>query len=151
MSQLKPENLFVYLKDNATSLGPIPTRKYTLTHSDETGHLFLTIGSTFAWEQINKEQRDEVLGQWQVNKKKLLFHVDIYLDNGEFSYEKVMKRNEIFRRELSLALQAIRYGDAYLFTRCPALDYAIIIIHFHSSFPPFCKNENWGNFIFYSF
>lgn len=150
MSQLKPEKLFVYLRDNITSLGPIPTRKYTLTHSDETGNLYLTIGNNFAWDLVNKKQRDEVLGHWQVNNKQLFFHVSLYLDNGEFDYGKVTKRNEIFRRELPLALQAIRYGDSSSFTKCPALDYAIIIVHFHSKFPPFCQIENWGNFIYYS-
>lgn len=38
-------------------------RKYTLTHSDETGMRFLFIGSEYAEDQFD-ELRDEVVGHW---------------------------------------------------------------------------------------
>ena len=47
-------------------------RKYTLTHSDETGELFLTIGKDYDYESINYKLRDEALGSWEKEKKYYL-------------------------------------------------------------------------------
>ena len=44
MRRLKPEKLHVQLANGTTPAGPVAGRRYTLTHSDATGDLFLTIG-----------------------------------------------------------------------------------------------------------
>ena len=48
--------------------GPVVPRRYTLTHSDRTGDLFLTIGCDYDREALSALQvrleRDEVLGEW---------------------------------------------------------------------------------------
>lgn len=43
-SRLKPEKLHVGLAEGSIADGPVTPRCYTLTHSDTTGDLFLTIG-----------------------------------------------------------------------------------------------------------
>jgi hypothetical protein len=53
-------------------------------------------------------------------------------------------RSSIFRREMPLVLEAIRYGEKQLFTVNPDLDDAPIIIHFQSSKDKFNKVEEWG-------
>ena len=63
MSKLNPEKLSVEFKDGVTSTEPILGRRYTLTHSDITAELFLTIGLTYAYDKIDA-MRDEVLGEW---------------------------------------------------------------------------------------
>lgn len=131
--------------DGVTNKEPIVQRRYTLTHSDLTGDLFLTIGKQFAWDKINP-MRDEVIGEWVTNGTTLYYCVYLYIDRGEYDQNVSAKRSEIFRRELPLALTAIRYGDRFLFDAYPQLDQISIIVSFMSSYPQFARQENWGTF-----
>ena len=112
MNRLDPEKLFVELRDGVTLTEPIIGRKYTLTHSDITADLFLTIGMQYAFDKIS-DMRDEVLAQW-VMDGNLYLYVYVYVD-GWFDPASPAIREEIFRRELPLALEAIQYGDRYLY------------------------------------
>ncbi|SIT75450.1 staygreen family protein [Edaphobacillus lindanitolerans] len=146
LEQFNPEKLFVQYRDGMTPMQPVIPRRYTLTHSDETGDLFLTIGTEYAWDRVNTKMRDEVLGEWLMNGDCYLFCVYVYIGQGEFDQHVSAKRNEVFRRELPLALKAIRYGDRFLFNKYPNLDQANIIVSFTSAYPQFSKQENWGTF-----
>jgi hypothetical protein len=68
MSRLKPEKLEVIIKGDLTETDPIIPRRYTLTHSDATGKLTLTIGLEYDLKQISgwytRLMRDEVLAEW---------------------------------------------------------------------------------------
>lgn len=150
MSNFNPEKLFVTYNSGVTATEPVIPRCYTLTHSDFTDELFLTIGNHYALEKINPK-RDEVLGEWKQNGSFLNFYVYLYIDQGEFNVNVSAKRNEIFRRELPLALTAIRYGDRFLFSAYPKLDKTFIIINFMSAHPQFARQENWGTFHHYSY
>ena len=150
MSLFIPERLSVEFRNGMTDIGPILPRHYTLTHSDTSGELFLTISTQFAWDQLNKELRDEVLGVWQLHENQLTYHVFVYLDHGEHDLTNVKRRNEIFRRELPLALTAIRYGDRKLFYCYPSLDCVTITVNFISSYRAFAKQEVWGTFSNYA-
>ena len=150
MSNFTPEKLSVEFRNGMTPTGPLLPRHYTLTHSDTTAELFLTIGTHFAWDKVDTKIRDEVFGIWNIKGNQMFYDVYVYLDRGEYDLATVKKRNEIFRRELPLALTAIRYGDRMLFCKYPSLDYAVITVHFTSNYPPFSTQENWGNFINYS-
>lgn len=145
LSNFNPEKLFVEYVDGVTITHPIIPRRYTLTHSDFTGELFLTIGNDYTWDKINP-MRDEVLAEWKTHGSSLYFAIYLYVDQGEYNQREAAKRNEIFRRELPLALTAIRYGDRLLFDTYRDLDDAPIIITFISSYPSFAKQESWGNF-----
>jgi len=140
-----PEKLSVEYMDGVTTTEPIIPRRYTLTHSDVTGDLFLTIGNHYAWKKTNP-MRDEVLGEWNSDGISIYYCVFIYIDNGQFQPTIAAKRNEIFRRELPLALTAIKYGDRFLFSAFPHLAQAPIIINFMSAYPQFARQENWGSF-----
>ena len=150
MSKFNPEKLSVEYRDGVTATGPIIPRQYTLTHSDSTGDLFLTIGTQFAWDQVNYEMRDEVLGEWKTSGHCLFYNVFIFINQGEYDVAIAARRNEIFRRELPLALTAIRYGDRFFFDLHPNLDNALIIVNFLSTTPPFTSKESWGTFNCYS-
>ena len=52
MERLNPEKLYVEFRSGVTPTEPIIGRKYTLTHSDATAELFLTIGIEYAYDQI---------------------------------------------------------------------------------------------------
>jgi hypothetical protein len=145
LSNFIPEKLSVEYMDGITAKEPILQRRYTLTHSDLTGDLFLTIGIQYAWDKINP-MRDEVLGEWVLNGNSLYYCVYLYIDQGQYDQNVSAKRIEIFRRELPLALTAIRYGDRFLFDAYPNLDHASIIVNFMSAYPEFARQENWGTF-----
>jgi hypothetical protein len=54
-------------------------------------------------------------------------------------------RDRIFRRELPLTLEEIRYGDRDFFdTPPPGFDATIIVVHFRSSDPRYDRWEEWG-------
>lgn len=142
MEKLNPEKLSVEFRQGITPAEPIIPRRYTLTHSDITAELFLTIGYDYAYDKITS-MRDEVLAEWCTLNGQCILCVYLYVD-GQFGPTTAAIRNFIFRRELSLALEAIRYGDREFFNVHPELDSAPIMVHFMSSIPYYNKVENWG-------
>lgn len=144
MSKLNPEKLSVEFRQGVTPTEPIIPRRYTLTHSDITAELFLTIGLNYAFDKINA-MRDEVLGEWVYVKKQYYYHVYLYVD-GQFGPAAATIRNQVFIRELPLALEAIRYGDNKFFSIHSEFNHVPIIVYFISTIPKFNRIENWGTF-----
>jgi hypothetical protein len=64
LSAFYPEKLSVEHMDGAASTKSVIPRRYTLTHSDLTGELFLNIGINYAWGKLNP-LRDKILGVWE--------------------------------------------------------------------------------------
>ncbi len=147
MSRLRPEKLHVRFTDGATGDGPTVPRRYTLTHSDATGDLFLTVGREYDREQLSGLQtrlmRDEVLAEWQEEPDGLALHVHCHVSGGLVLGTAAL-RDAIFRRELPLALEALRHGDGGFFAAHPELDRAPIWVHFHASQPRYRPVERWG-------
>ena len=142
LKRLNPDKLHVEFRNDVTLISPIIGRKYTLTHSDITADLFLTIGLEFAYDKVN-DTRDEVLAEWRTNQGFPFLYVYVYVD-GQFGPVVSATRNAIFRRELPLALEAIRYGDRKFFAAHSELDNAPIWIHFDSTNPAYNRFEYWG-------
>jgi hypothetical protein len=144
LKKLNPDKLYVEFRNSVTLTDPILGRKYTLTHSDITSNLFLTLDLQFAYDKINT-MRDEVVAEWRMNNGCLFLLVYVYVDSQSDPVISISAlRNEIFRRELPLALEAIIYGDRNFFVSHPNLDYASICIHFDSIYPEYNSFENWG-------
>ena len=153
MKRLNPHKLHVcYLAGTGPDHVDLP-RRYTLTHSDRTGQLFLSIGSDFNTPQISgiytRLMRDEVLAELSRGADGLRFSVYCHVSGG-FVFGPARWRYNIFRSELSLVLEAIRYGDRTLFQLHPELDAAPVLIHFHSTDSRFHKAEDWGTMLHYS-
>lgn len=142
MKRLNPEKLNVEFRLGVTPTTPIIPRHYTLTHSDITGELFLTIGLKFAYDKIGP-MRDEVLAKWNLINNKYVLCVYVHVD-GQNGLPMTAIRNRIFVKELPLALEAIRYGDKAFFQTHPKLDNSPIFIHFYSIYPHFNRTEYWG-------
>jgi hypothetical protein len=127
--------------------GPVVPRCYTLTHSDRTGELFLTIGAVYDRAQVNgcytRLMRDEVLAEWGEGEGGLALHVHCHVSGG-LVVGTARWRDAIFRHELPLVLEALRYGDRALYAAHPALDGAPIWVHFHSPRPAYDRVEPWG-------
>lgn len=147
MTTLNPEKLHVEFKGTIDIQNLILPRRYTLTHSDSTGDLFLTISSNYDNEQISgfytRFMRDEVLAEWL--KKGYEFELHVYLHvSGGFCFGWAGLRNQIFRHHLPLVLEAIKYGDKKLIEKMTELKESPIIVHFQSNRKKYCINENFG-------
>ncbi|HUV26023.1 MAG TPA: staygreen family protein [Anaerolineales bacterium] len=148
MSELDPNKLTVTYLEDISSGDPIIPRAYTLTHSDTTGDLFLTIGTVHNKSQISgwytRLMRDEVLAEWQfVNEPS--FHVHCHVSGG-IVLGTAKWRYSIFRQHMPMVLEAFRYGDRKLFEAHPDLDRSTIYVHFHSDKNQYNHIEEWGQF-----
>ena len=142
MFELKKDKLKVSFKDNIGKSRPIMPRKYTLTHSDETAELFLSIGNKYDLDKINYSVRDEVLGSWEKDDEYyLLINIEVGNNND---INSIIKRDEVFRRELPLALTAIVYGDNLFLENNKELYDASVIIKFNCQIKEYDVLENWG-------
>jgi hypothetical protein len=152
MQRLNPNKLHVaYLAGTSPEHLTLP-RCYTLTHSDVTGELFLSIGSDYDKKQTSKFytklMRDEVLAELSEEGNTLVLKVNCHVSGG-FVIGTAKWRYNIFSSELPLVLESIRYGDRVLFEQNPELDDAPIIIQFMSTNSRFNKVENWGTMLEY--
>jgi hypothetical protein len=147
MADLNPEKLHVVYQDSVDADKLVLPRKYTLTHSDSTGDLFLTISSKYDLEQTSKRytrfMRDEVLAEWE--KKNDHYELHFYLHvSGGFCFGWAGLRDRIFRYHLPLVFQAIRYGDKELIDSLPVIQNSSIFVHFQSKNKKYNKIENFG-------
>jgi hypothetical protein len=147
VGRLRPGKLHVTFAPGTTSEGPVTPRRYTLTHSDRTGDLYLTIGGDYDRKQISgwytRLLRDEVLAEWRVQKSGAALHVHCHVSGG-IVLGSARWRYDIFRRELPLVLEALRFGDRALYPAHPDLDQAAICVHFHAVQRKYDRRERWG-------
>lgn len=134
---------YVTYRDGIKEKKRIVGRKYTLTHSDLTGELFLTVGTEYAIDRITS-LRDEVLGTFR-NDCGLYYYVYVLIDDPT-EEGRTSIRDRIFREELPGALRAIRLGDRSLFQEYPELDDVPIWIYFDSNEEQWEAYEYYGSF-----
>jgi len=147
MTRLIPEKLHVKYLHGATPDAPVAPRFYTLTHSDSTGDLFLSTGSCYDKKQISglytRLMRDEVLAELKKDSEGLSLNVHCHVSGG-LVFGRAKWRYNIFCSELSLALEAIRFGDKAFFDHDPKLDEIPVLVHFKSTNKKYDKTEKWG-------
>jgi magnesium dechelatase len=146
MDHLNPAKLHIDFIKGTSPDGPITPRAYTLTHSDMTGDLFLTISQSYNFSQISglytRLMRDEVLAKWDVDEEVSL-HVHCHVSGGlVFGGPKM--RYGIFKFSLPLVLETFWYGDRILLSLHPELAMGKIVVHFHARQKKFNKAEAWG-------
>jgi hypothetical protein len=148
VSRLRPDKLHTTFDPAVSTDGPLVPRRYTLTHSDSTGELFLSIGeeydenATSGW--YTRLMRDEVLAEWLMNGSEPELHIHCHVSGG-VTFGPAKWRDLIFQQELPLVLEALRYGDQRLYEANPHLDEAPILIHFHARQARYHRVESWGN------
>ncbi|MEG1481326.1 staygreen family protein [Clostridium sp.] len=147
MEVINPQKVFTEYRDKVTKVSPIKGRKYTMTHSDETADLFVTVGLNYAEDKVSKI-RDEVRLEWVEEEGKLILYGEVLIDGEGISGNERI-RNNIFMKEMPLALQSVRYGDRELFENNEHLDCAIILIHFKSDIPKYDRVCNFGSMEMY--
>ena len=145
MSRLDINKLHVNNLVDNTDLG-IP-RRYTLTHSDISGDLFLSIDKEYDKRALSnwytRFMRDEVLAEWQEkgDDQYLLIYCHVC---GGICFGWAGLRNQIFRRELPLAIEAICNGDIKFIENNPILKEAKVTVNFYATKKGYNKTENWG-------
>lgn len=147
MSRLNPDKLHVRFQDGTLPEGPLIPRRYTLTHSDVTGDLFLSIGPDYDRRAIGRLytrlMRDEVLAEWLDGDQGIALHVYCHVSGG-LVLGSAAWRDDILRYHMPLVLQALRYGDRALIAAKPHLDQAQIFVHFHSNQARYHRVEPWS-------
>ena len=145
--RLNPDKLHVRFLSGTAPEGPVVPRCYTLTHSDATGDLFLTIGPEHDREQVSgwysQLMRDEVLAEWREEESGPSLHAHCHV-SGRLAVGSAGWRYAIFQRELPLVLESFRFGDRALFEVHPALGQAAILVHFHANQSRYNRVESWG-------
>ena len=146
MSHLNPQKLHVDFMEGTFPNGPMSVRAYTLTHSDSTGDLFLTIGAVYNRPQISgwytRFMRDEVLAEWFFEQQPGL-HVHCHVSGG-IVFGTPGWRKAIFRRHMPMVLEAFRYGDRQFISAHPELNDAEVWVHFHARQERQKQIESWG-------
>lgn len=146
--QLDPRRLHVSFAPGVSPEKPLIPRAYTLTHSDITGELFLTIGPAIDRRQISgwhtRLMRDEVLAEWTAGEG-----VEVSLDvrchvSGGLVIGTARWRFDILKSHMRLVLEAFRFGDRGFFIARPELDRAHAKVHFHSPRERYDVVEDWG-------
>ena len=147
MKRLQPAKLHVQLASGTRVEGPVTPRRYTLTHSDASGDLYLAIGPAYDEAQVSgwytRLMRDEVLAEWRADPAGPALHVHCHVSGG-IVIGRAGWRDRILRHELSLVLEVLRYGDRGLYASHPDLDEAPVIVHFHAAQARYDRVENWG-------
>jgi hypothetical protein len=147
MQRLNPKKLNITYLTGATPDKLIVPRRYTLTHSDITGNLFLSIGSEYDTKKTAKLytrlMRDEVLAELSRNVDNFVFRVYCHVSGG-FVIGTAKWRYNIFKSELPLVLEAIRYGDRTIFEKNPEFNHIPVYIHFHSNKRLYNVTEQWA-------
>lgn len=142
MRNQKDRKVYVEYRDNVTPTAPLQDRTYTMTHSDDTGDLFVTIGLDYAPDKTNEIQ-DQVYLKWIKLDNKNLLLGEVLVDGEDITGNPKI-RNEIFRREMPLALQAIYVADSPFFKTYPSLADTPVLINFKSSYPQYNKLYSYG-------
>jgi len=144
MTRYKPEKLHVNLKPEME--GAKLPRCYTLTHSDRTGDLFLTIARDYDQEATSgwysRLMRDEVLGEWQ-EENGLSLHIHCHVSGG-FVFGPAKWRGSIFRQHLPMVLEVVCNGDGDFISGQPDFRRAPIKVHFHAKQKDLDRVEAWG-------
>ena len=145
MASLNPEKLSI--KRLYSDDLEILSRKYTLTHSDFTGELYLTIGREYDYEKLKKLyvrfMRDEVLAEWKKNNGNYELHIYVHISGG-FVFGGAKFRNAIIRSHLPLVFEILKYAEKDLIASDSFLQEASIIVHFKSKRGKYNKVEDMG-------
>lgn len=136
--------LFISFDEGVTDTKPLIGRKYTITHSDTKGDVYIRISDRFYVEVYDslytRIMRDEVLAEWKTGPELHIYlHVSGGLIVGTDSW-----REKIFRKHLSDVIEDIRYADDKLFRKYNYLDNCDVYVHFISHRDRFDRIERFG-------
>lgn len=146
------DRLHTRLLEGVDAEGPIAERRYTLTHSDVTGDLFLSIGSRYDDDALGSLQvrleRDEVLARWARTEAGWTLELHMMAQGGLPLFGTGAMRCDIFRHYRPLVLRAIGHGDREFLEAHAELAEAPVIACFHwrrgrKEYEPWGRLADW--------
>ncbi|RLQ96147.1 staygreen family protein [Falsibacillus albus] len=144
MREFKTEKLSMSLLPSATVFFPVEGRKYTMTHSDSTGDMFVSIGCYYDADKINPILRDEVFAEWSLHIGQYVLRANVLVSGGEFDENLSAVRFLIFEKEMPTALKAIVTADRSFYAYFPWLLDMPIYVEFDSIFPQYHQIKYFG-------
>ena len=137
-----PSKVHTEFRNNISSYNPVIGRKYTITHSDETAELFVTIGTEYATD-LYSPIRDELILSIDDVDNNIILQGYVNVDShNNFGTRKL--RNDIFLREIPLALKSTFYADRIFFQNYNCLMNVPVIINFLSADKQYNKRYYYG-------
>lgn len=143
MTDFHPKKLKVRFILPASPTEPLNGRKYTITHSDDSGQLFLDIGTDFNYEAMSANSRVEIMTEWQIDWQYRLTG-RVYVDLGDCTIDEAQIRFNDFQKSIAKALQGIAFGDRLFLSNYPLLLDAPIYIYFESNYQEFKQLYYYG-------
>ena len=145
MKAFNPWKVFVQYRDRMKPYEPVTGRKYTITHSDTTGEIFVFVSEHYAEDQITG-LRDEVRITWIIDNNQTVLMGSVSVDgngNSNGFMGNARLRNTVFYNEMPLVLKALRQADRFLFEKV-RLDNTPVWIHFISANPEYDRIYDFG-------
>jgi len=113
----------------------VTPRYYTLTHSDITGQMFLSIGDGYDTTALRSLQvrleRDEVLGEWVPTPTGPRLELHMAAQGGSPGFGTARIRLRIFGRYREMIMDGLRMGDTAFVAAHPELEDAEVVARFH--------------------
>jgi len=148
MARFSPAMLSVTLADEVSAGGSLTPRRYTLTHSDATGALFLTIGIDYDRKALSafqaRSMADEVLAEWTEDDAGYALVLHCRAQGGLPIYGTARMRRRIFEGYMPLVLAAMRYGDREFLDAHPEFDDAPVSVQYHYRNKRRKDRAEWG-------
>jgi hypothetical protein len=149
MSDLQHEKLHISFLDGVSPQQLSFPRRYTLTHSDFTGEMFLSIGREYNTKQYSgfytRLMRDEVLAELKNNSEGIALHVYGHVSGG-CVFGGAGWRNDILHYHMASVIEAFNFGERQLISIQPEIDRAHVWVHFSSHRDRYNRVEDWGVF-----
>lgn len=146
----KRGRLISEFRDDVTDCNPVNGRVYTMTHSDETANLYVTVGCNIAKDQVDLKNRDEVIAYLSTDDESSILWGCVLISGEGIPCENAKKRNEIFLREMHVALRAIRVADDAFYSKHPECNNAKVFIQFRSDDEQYHRWYDFGKIAYYS-
>jgi hypothetical protein len=149
MSDLQHEKVHISFLDGVSPQQLSFPRKYTLTHSDFTGEMFLSIGRKYNTKQYSgfytRLMRDEVLGELKKDSEGIALHVYGHVSGG-CAFGGARWRNDLLHYHMPSVIEAFHFGERQMISLHPEIDTARVWIHFLSRLARYNRVEDWGIF-----
>jgi len=120
-------------------------RKYTSTHNDDTGEIYISIGHEYNTTLLSSVEarirESQVIGEWIKKNDQYEIHLKVQVST-KINPNAVI-RNEYICKELGLVLEGIAFAETALLKLHSYLMNAKIYIHFRSLDPVYDRVEYW--------
>ncbi|MGV3466886.1 MAG: staygreen family protein [Heyndrickxia sp.] len=145
MSEWTSETFSVNIAPPATAFYPLEGRKYTISQSEYTGNLFLSISNQFSNLVVDSNLLEILQAEWITFMGEYALKGKISINGSDNDRRLTQVRCMIFQKDLPELIRALVTADQQFFKNYPLLLDAPIIIHFDTTFPEFSGSFHLGS------